>query len=898
MNKDRKYVYLFQEGSKEMVDLLGGKGAGLAEMTRIGLNVPPGFTITTEACREYLKAEDFPAGMMDQVWTALKQVEKQSGRRFGDPENPLLVSVRSGAPVSMPGMMDTVLNVGLNSETLKGLEKRSGNRRFALDSYRRLMQMFGSIVLGIDSREFSDALEKIKEQRGRKFDTDLDSADISDLIKIYGGIYEAHGKVFPQDVREQMEQAIEAVFRSWNSPRAKVYRKENGIGEWMGTAVSIVSMVFGNTGPRSATGVAFTRNPNSGEKVLFAEYLVNAQGEDVVSGIRTPRHISDMSRELPSAYRALLDSAEKLEKHYGDMQDIEFTVEDDVFYLLQTRSGKRTAKAALKIARDMVSEGILTERDAVMRITPRMLDSLMHPQVKRMGKETVLGNGLPASPGAATGQAVFSSERAIELSKEKKPLILVRPETTADDVRGMVVSKGFLTQKGGMTSHAAVVARAMGKPAVVGAESIKVNVVERKMVSGDITVKEGDIITVDGTSGEFYLGTVETEAPGSNTDMDIVLSWADRFRKIGVRANANTPEEAIEARKLGAEGIGLARTERMFLGSDRLPIMREMIMSSSTEERISHLDRLLPMQIHDFTEFFRTMEGFPVIIRLLDPPLHEFLPDKEEVIKEMYDLRNAAKSGKATNEDRKKLQDTERIYTAIKNLEEFNPMLGFRGCRLGISYPEIYEMQVRAIIRAAMQVQSEGKKIFPEIMIPLVGHRSEIRVLRERLEKVVKSEDPDESVEYKFGTMIEIPRACITADEIARYADFFSFGTNDLTQMTFGYSRDDAEGKFLARYIEEGILENDPFSTIDQSGVGELMKIAVRKGRETNPELEVGICGEHGGDPDTVAFCSRIGLDYVSASPFRIPIARLAAARAAISDEEPAPKAGKARIPA
>ncbi|MEM0156933.1 MAG: pyruvate, phosphate dikinase [Thermoplasmataceae archaeon] len=898
MNKDRKYVYLFQEGSKEMVDLLGGKGAGLAEMTRIGLNVPPGFTITTEACREYLKKEEFPPGMMDQVWTALKHVEKQSGRRFGDPENPLLVSVRSGAPVSMPGMMDTVLNVGLNSETLSGLEKRSGNRRFALDSYRRLMQMFGSIVLGIDSSEFSDAMENLKEQRGRKYDTDLDSTDISDLINLYGDIYKAHGKSFPQDVRDQMDQAIEAVFRSWNSPRARVYRKENGIGEWMGTAVSIVSMVFGNTGPRSATGVAFTRDPNSGEKVLFAEYLVNAQGEDVVSGIRTPRHISDMSRELPSAYRALLDSAEKLEKHYGDMQDIEFTVEDDVFYLLQTRSGKRTAKAAMKIATDMVSEGVLTQRDAVMRITPKMLDSLMHPQVKKTGKEMLLGSGLPASPGAATGQAVFSSERAIELSREKKPLILIRPETTADDVRGMVVSKGFLTQKGGMTSHAAVVARAMGKPAVVGAESLKVNVAERKVVAGNITVREGDIITVDGTSGEFYLGGVDTEPPGSNRNMDTILSWADKFRKIGVRANANTPEEAIEARKLGAEGIGLARTERMFLGNDRLPIMREMIMSSNKEERIRHLDRLLPMQIHDFTEFFRTMEGFPVIIRLLDPPLHEFLPDKEEVIKEMYELRNQIKNGKDGDDNKKKLRDIEKIYTAIKNLEEFNPMLGFRGCRLGISYPEIYEMQVRAIIRAAMQVQSEGKTIFPEIMIPLVGHRSEIRVLRERLEKVVKSEDSEGRVQYKFGTMIEIPRACITADEIAHYADFFSFGTNDLTQMTFGYSRDDAEGKFLARYIEEGILENDPFSTIDQSGVGELMRIAVRKGRETNPELEIGICGEHGGDPDTVAFCSRIGLDYVSASPFRIPIARLAAARAAIGDEGSTQTAGEARIPA
>ena len=677
-----------------------------------------------------------------------------------------------------------------------------------------------------------------------------------------------------------MEMSIEAVFKSWNSERAKVYRRENEIDEQMGTAVSIVAMVYGNMGNDSATGVAFTRNPNTGEKILFAEYLVNAQGEDVVAGIRTPKHISDMKTELPKAYLSLTDSVEKLEKHYRDMQDIEFTIESGTFYLLQTRSGKRTARAAIRMAREMADEGLIDREEAVMRITPKILDSLMHPQVRRTGNEILLGKGLAASPGAASGQLVFSSERAIELSKQKKPLILVRPETTADDVRGMVVSKAFLTQKGGMTSHAAVVARAMGKPAVVGAELIQVNSKEKKLACGDTILSEGDEITVDGTSGEFYLGKTQMEEPGISPDTDVILGWADAIRKIGVRANANTPEEAVLARKNGARGIGLARTERMFLGNDRLPIMRAMIMSRDEAERRINLDRLLPMQVSDFVEFFRTMEGFPVIIRLLDPPLHEFLPDKEEVMNEMFRLRTDSKLGK----EREKLAELERIFETIKNLEEFNPMLGFRGCRLGISYPEIYEMQVRAIIRAASMVIDEKKTIYPEIMIPLVGHVNELKVLRQRLEDVAREEAGKRPVEYKFGTMIEIPRACLTADKIAVYADFFSFGTNDLTQMTFGYSRDDAEGKFLARYIEDGILESDPFSTVDIDGVGELMKIAVSRGKKTRPDIEIGICGEHGGDPDTVAFCHRIGLDYVSASPYRIPIARLAGARAQIEE--------------
>ncbi|MEM0155259.1 MAG: pyruvate, phosphate dikinase [Thermoplasmataceae archaeon] len=881
MKEERKFVYLFSEGSKEMVDILGGKGAGLAEMTKIGLNVPPGFTISTETCREFLAKDKIPDGVMEQVNRALRKVEELSGKKFGNPENPLLVSVRSGAPVSMPGMMDTVLNVGLNTLTLRGLGKRTGNRRFAADAYRRLVQMFGSIVLGINGELFTEAMEDLKKERGKKLDTDLDENDLLELVSRFNKVYESKGLKFPEDPEKQLEMSIEAVFKSWNSERAKVYRKENGLDDRMGTAVSIVAMVFGNMGNDSATGVAFTRNPNTGEKILFAEYLVNAQGEDVVAGIRTPKHISDMKTEMPRAYLSLIDSANKLEKHYKDMQDIEFTIESGTFYLLQVRSGKRTARAAVRTAREMADEGLITREEAVMRITPKILDSLMHPQVKRTGREIYLGKGLAASPGAAFGQLVFSSERAIELSKEKRALILVRPETTADDVRGMVVSKAFLTQKGGMTSHAAVVARAMGKPAVVGAEMIQVNTKEKKLICGDHEMTEGTEVTVDGTSGEFYLGKTEMEEPGISPDTDVILGWADAVRKIGVRANANTPEEAVLARKNGATGIGLARTERMFLGNDRIPIMRAMIMSRDEGERRMNLDRLLPMQVSDFVEFFRTMEGFPVIIRLLDPPLHEFLPDKEEVMNEMFKLR----SRKQSDSEKQGLAELQKIFETIKSLEEFNPMLGFRGCRLGISYPEIYEMQVRAIIRAASKVIQEDKQIFPEIMIPLVGHVNELKVLRERLEEVARQEAGNKHVEYKFGTMIEIPRACLTADKIARYADFFSFGTNDLTQMTFGYSRDDAEGKFLAKYIESGILENDPFSTVDVDGVGELMKMAVQKGKKTRPDLDIGICGEHGGDPATVAFCHRIGLDYVSASPYRIPIARLAGARAAIEEK-------------
>ncbi|CAC12015.1 probable pyruvate orthophosphate dikinase [Thermoplasma acidophilum] len=878
MAQIEKFVYRFDEGGKEMVDLLGGKGAGLAEMTKIGLNVPPGFTITTKACIAFLKHGGFPEGMMDQVMQALHDLENKVGRVFGDEKNPLLVSVRSGAPVSMPGMMDTVLNVGLNDSTVEGLAFMTDNRRFAMDAYRRLIQMFGEIVYGLPHEEFREKIEEVKRMRG--YDEDRFTVqDLQGLIDQYTVIYRKHGKIFPQDPETQLVESIKSVFNSWNSKRAVAYRKMNGIPDDMGTAVSIVAMVFGNMGDDSATGVAFTRDPNTGEKKVFAEYLTNAQGEDVVAGIRTPKYIDDMQNEMPQVYADLMKTCDILEHHYRDMQDIEFTVERGKLYLLQTRTGKRSAKAAIRIAIDMVDEGIISEEEALMRITPATFDRTMHPQVKTTGREIPLGKGLAASPGAASGMIVFSSERALEIGKSKK-MILVRPETTADDVRGMAVCEGFLTQKGGMTSHAAVVARAMGKPAVVGVESMSVNANEKTLTIGGKKLREGDVVTIDGTSGYFYEGELPVEKPTVDDYSKRLLEIADKYRRLGVRANANTPEEAKIARENGAEGIGLARTERMFLGNDRIGIMRSMIMSETPEDRKKYLDQLLPMQIHDFVEFFRTMEGYPVIIRLLDPPLHEFLPNKEDIIRQIYDVNN----GKGKIED---LPYLEKLLKTVRDLEEFNPMLGFRGCRVGLVYPEIYDMQVRAIIEAAAKVIEEGREIYPEIMIPLVGHHNELRKIRARLEETAKSVRNHEKVKYKFGTMIEIPRACVTADKIAQYADFFSFGTNDLTQMTFGYSRDDAEGKFMFFYLENGILESDPFSSVDRDGVGELMKMAVERGKRAKPDLEVGICGEQGGDPDTIEFCDEIGLDYVSASPHRIPVARLAAARSSIARNRP-----------
>ena len=889
VNTPGKLVYDFREGSREMVDILGGKGAGLAEMVRIGLNVPPGFTVSTEACLEYLKTAEVKESLWKEILEHLATLEKTAGKKFGGKENPLLVSVRSGAAISMPGMMDTILNVGLNDETVKALSSLTKNEKFAYDSYRRLIQMFGEVVLSIPHEEFEEKLSEVKKHIGVRGDNELGPDALKTVISEYLKVYKKFKQEFPQDPMTQLKVAVEAVFKSWNSERAKTYRQLNDIPETLGTAVSVVSMVFGNMGEDSATGVAFTRDPNNGEKRIFSEYLTNAQGEDVVAGIRTPREIKDLQKEMPKAYGDLIKSAETLEKHYRDMQDIEFTIEKGIFYLLQTRNGKRSARAAVKVAVDLVNEGLIDDKEAIMRISPQVLDTLLHPQVKYNGGEKILGRGLAASPGAASGTIVFSSEKAVELAKEKKKLILVRPETTADDVRGMSVSQGFLTQKGGMTSHAAVVARAMGKPAVVGVESMTVNLREQTLRIGDDVFREGDTITVDGTNGQFLLGETTLETASITPEAQVLLKWCDSYRKLGVRANANTPLEARIARENGAEGIGLARTERMFLGNERIQIMRAMIMSTTLADRLKYLDQLLPMQVADFTEFLRTMDGYPVIIRLLDPPLHEFLPDKEEILTEIFDLKlklGNTKESRELDDIIGKLSELRNLLQIVKNLEEFNPMLGFRGCRLGLSYPEIYEMQVKAILTAAIKVKEQGHKILPEIMIPLVGHMNELKRLRERLEGVAKKVAGDNDVEYKFGTMIEIPRACVTADKIAGFADFFSFGTNDLTQMTFGYSRDDAEGKFLANYVEEGILPTDPFATVDEEGVGELMKMAVEKGRKTNRKLEVGICGEQGGDPSTIHFCNKIGLNYVSASPYRIPIARLSAARAVLMTEK------------
>ncbi len=879
-----KYIYLFEEGSKEMKDLLGGKGAGLAEMTRLSLSVPPGFTITTEACKAYIKNGKFPNGLWEQVLESMKELEKKSGKIFGDKKDPLLVSVRSGAAISMPGMMDTVLNVGLNDTTVKGLKEKTKNERFAYDAYRRLIQMFGKIVLDIPGNVFDEALENKKMKYKAKNDVDLNEEALKELVEEFKQIIIKHGKEFPQDPYKQLELSIKAVFESWNNERAKVYRKINNIPEDLGTAVSIVSMVFGNMGFDSATGVAFTTNPSTGEKELFGEYLSNAQGEDVVAGIRTPKPIKELEKEIPQAYKELVKSAAILEKHYKDAQDIEFTIEKGKFYLLQTRSAKRNARAAVKMAVDMFHEGMINKEEMIMRLEPSNVDQLLHPQVDEKPKKTVIAKGLAASPGAGIGKAVFDPDTAVSLTSKGEKVVLVRPETMADDVHGIAVAEGVVTSRGGMTSHAAVVARSMGKPAVVGSEEIKIDMRTRIFESNGYIVHEMDTITVDGTAGLVYLGAVPVIMPELSNELKEFLKYCDEIRVLGVRANANTPNEAKLAREMGAEGIGLARTERMFLGADRLPIMQAMIMSKTEEERKEHLNKLLEMQVKDFVEFFRIMDGFPVIIRLLDPPLHEFLPKQVELINEMNELKMKIKNAQTLKEMDSVLQELnqkEMLLKTVNAIAEFNPMIGFRGCRVGIAYPEIYEMQVRAIIRAAVKVNEEGKNVIPEIMIPLVGIGDELKILRERLIPIAEEENKGK-IKYMFGTMLEVPRGALVADEIAKYADFFSFGTNDLTQMTFGFSRDDVEATFLNKYLELNILKNNPFEVIDRQGVGELMKIARDKGRSTNPELELGICGEHGGDPSSIEFCHIIGLDYVSASPYRIPVSRLAAAQAAI----------------
>ncbi len=874
--KAPKYVYFFgngkAEGSAKMKMLLGGKGANLAEMTNIGIPVPPGFTITTEVCAYYYKhGKKYPPSLKAEIEKNLAKLEKAMKKKFGDPKNPLLVSVRSGAPISMPGMMDTILNLGLNDETVEGLAERANNPRFAWDSYRRFIQMFGNVVLGIEHSKFEHELEEVKKSRGVELDTELDVDALKELVDRYKALIKKEkGFELPQDPRKQLDMAIDAVFSSWNNPRAITYRKINEIPDDLGTAVNVQSMVFGNLGPTSGTGVAFTRDPSTGEKRFFGEFLINAQGEDVVAGIRTPEPIDQLAKEMPKVYKQLVKVYKTLEKHYRDMQDLEFTVEDGVLYLLQTRTGKRTAKAAVKIAVDMVKEKLISKEEAVMRVAPSQLDQLLHPMIDPKQDLKVIAKGLPASPGAAVGQVVFTAEDAIARKEKGDKVVLVRLETSPEDVGGMAAAEGILTARGGMTSHAAVVGRGMGKCCVVGCGDITVYEDEKRFVTKDgIEVKEGDWISLNGSTGDVYLGQAKLIEPEIAGEFKQLMKWADDIRELNVRTNADTPHDAQVARDFGAEGIGLCRTEHMFFAEDRIPAVREMIIARDDKEaREKALKKLLPMQKGDFKELFKVMKGLPVTIRLLDPPLHEFLPHTDEEMQELSEQINVP---------------FETIKEAVTELHEFNPMLGHRGCRLGITYPEIYEMQARAIFEAAAELAKEKIKVEPEVMIPLVGHVKELELMKEVVINAAKEVMAEKGVKikYKVGTMIEVPRAAITADEIAQEADFFSFGTNDLTQMGCGFSRDDS-GKFLPEYIEKGIYEKDPFVSLDQAGVGKLMQIASDLGRSIKPELKLGICGEHGGDPDTIDFCHRIGLNYVSCSPFRVPIARLAAAQAAI----------------
>ena len=869
-----KYVYLFKEGNASMRNLLGGKGANLAEMTKIGLPVPQGFTVSTEACTRYYEdGKTIGEDIVEQIYAALAETEKVCGKKFGDLENPFLVSVRSGARASMPGMMDTILNLGLNDVAVKGLANLTENERFAYDSYRRFIQMFSDVVMEIPKSFFERVLDEIKESKGAKYDTDLNAEDMKEIVVRFKEIYkEKMGVEFPQDPKVQLMEAIKAVFRSWDNPRAIYYRRMNDIPSDWGTAVNVQSMVFGNTGDTSGTGVAFTRNPATGEKKLFGEFLMNAQGEDVVAGVRTPQTIDQLAEVMPEAYKQFTDICAKLEYHYRDMQDMEFTIEDKKLYMLQTRNGKRTAAAAMKIACDLVDEGMITEEEAVAMIDPKSLDSLLHPTFDpaALKKAKVVGTGLAASPGAACGKIVFSAETATDWAKNGTKVVLVRLETSPEDIEGMHYAQGVLTVRGGMTSHAAVVARGMGTCCVSGCGAIKMNEEARTFELSGKTYKEGDWISIDGSTGNIYGEKIKTAAATISGDFDRLMSWADKFRKLQVRTNADTPHDAQQAAAFGAEGIGLCRTEHMFFEADRIKAMREMIVSETSEQRERALAKLEPIQQADFEAIYEAMKGRPVTIRLLDPPLHEFVPTDP---KDIADL--AAEMGLSI----------EHLNQVISSLHEFNPMMGHRGCRLDVTFPEIAKMQTAAIIKAALAVRSRRPawKITPEIMVPLVGEEKELAFVKSVIDKTAKKiiKEAGSDMTYKVGTMIEIPRAALTADAIANEAEFFSFGTNDLTQMTFGFSRDDA-GKFLASYYDRKIYESDPFSKLDQAGVGRLVKMAAELGRQTRPDIKLGICGEQGGDPSTVEFCHKIGLTYVSCSPFRVPIARLAAAQAAI----------------
>lgn len=877
----QKYVYFFgngkAEGDKEMKFLLGGKGANLAEMTNLGIPVPPGITLSTEVCRYYYEHnKQYPEGLQNEIDEGLKKLEETTGKKFGDKENPLLVSVRSGAAASMPGMMDTILNLGLSDDTVRSVAEKTGNARFAWDSYRRFIQMYSNVVSGIEHEKFEHVIDSVKNKKGIKEDLEMKAEDWQEVVEGYKSIYKIEkGVDFPQDPKEQLLGAIDAVFGSWNNPRAITYRQLNKIDEKkiFGTAVNVQSMVFGNMGEDSGTGVAFTRNPSTGENKSYGEYLMNAQGEDVVAGIRTPKHLESLKEDNEEAYQQLIALFERLEKHYKDMQDVEFTIENGTLYVLQTRNGKRTAAAAVKIAVDLVTEGMIDEKTALTRVEAESLDQLLHPTLQSSAKKDfkVIATGLPASPGAAYGAAVFTAEDAVEKAEAGKKVILVRAETSPEDLAGMHAAQGILTARGGMTSHAAVVARGMGKCCVSGAESVVVSEKDKSFRVGDLVVKEGEMITLDGSVGEVFLGQVPTETPTLSGDFGTLMKWADKYRKMGVRTNADTPKDARTAREFGAEGIGLCRTEHMFFEADRIFAVRQMIISETLEQREAALAKIYPMQKNDFKQLFEIMKGLPVKIRLLDPPLHEFLP------KEEADIEEIAKEMGIT---------VEKLKDKIEYLAEFNPMMGHRGVRLGITYPEIYQMQARAIIDAACELKKEsGEEIVPEIMIPLIGDVEEMKWIKSKLLPVIEEtiKKSGVSLKYEVGTMIEIPRAALTADEIAKEAEFFSFGTNDLTQMTYGFSRDDS-GKFLKEYMKEKIMAEDPFRSVDQGGVGKLMELSVKLGREVRKGMHIGICGEQGGDPETVKFCHRIGLTYVSCSPFRVPIARLAAAQAAVEE--------------
>ena len=870
-----KYVYQFSEGNRDMRNLLGGKGANLAEMTLAGMPVPQGFTVTTEACtRYYDDGRTIAPEIQEEILKNLAWLEGHTGKKFGDPSNPLLVSVRSGARASMPGMMDTILNLGLNDTVVEGFAQFTGNPRFAYDSYRRFIQMFSDVVMELSKKRFEEIIDDLKEKKGVQLDVDLDTEDMKELVAKFKAFYKQEkGVDFPQDPKEQLMEAVRAVFRSWDNPRANIYRRMNEIPYSWGTAVNVQSMVFGNSGNHSGTGVAFTRNPATGEKALFGEYLINAQGEDVVAGVRTPSPISELEKEMPEVYAEFVAIANRLEKHYKDMQDMEFTIENGKLFMLQTRNGKRTAAAALKIAVDLVDEGEITEEEAVLRVEPNQLDALLHPTFDpaALAEAIVIGKGLAASPGAAAGRVVFTAEDAKEWADRKEKVILVRLETSPEDIEGMQVAQGILTVRGGMTSHAAVVARGMGTCCVSGCGEITVDYAAKQFTLGGAVYKEGDWISLNGSTGEIFAGAVATIPANPNSgDFGRLMGWADKFRRMQVWTNADNPRDAAQARAFGAQGIGLCRTEHMFLEGDRIKAIREMIVSEDVESRKKALAKLLPYQQGDFEGIYEAMEGCPVVIRFLDPPLHEFLPTVEEDIVELAGEMNIS---------------VERLKDIIEGLHEFNPMMGHRGCRLSVSYPEIAEMQTTAVIQAAIEVQKKHPEwnLVPEIMIPLVGEVKELKYVKDVVVSVADAIIAEAGVEMKYmvGTMIEIPRAALTADEVAQEAEFFSFGTNDLTQMTFGFSRDDA-GKFLGYYYDTKIYESDPFAHLDQTGVGKLVEMAAKLGRQTRPDLSLGICGEHGGDPTSIDFCDKVGLDYVSCSPFRVPIARLAAAQSTL----------------